>query len=72
VSGSGPVLLALGGSGTINIHITDCTGLVTLNIIGTGIVTIYVPTGQEPPQIMGGGEYLIVYYDPEEGEEDEP
>jgi RHS repeat-associated protein len=71
VSGSGPVLLALAGSGNINIHITDCTGLVTLNIIGTGIVTIYVPTGQEPPQIMGGGEYLIVYYDPEEGEEDE-
>ena len=71
LSGSGPILLALAGSGNMNIHITDCTGLVTLNIMGTGIVTIYVPIGQESPQIMGGGQYIIVYYDPEEGEKDE-
>jgi len=71
--GSGPMLLTIVGSGSVNIHIEgDCTGLVTLNIIGTGEVIIYVPMGQSPPQIIRGGEYTIVYYDPEEeAEKDE-
>jgi len=40
--------------------------LVTLNLQGTGDVTIYVPMGQPPPQIIGNGEYTLVYYDPED------
>jgi RHS repeat-associated protein len=67
LSGSGPTLLNIVGSGDINIHLNeDCTGLVTLNIQGTGEVTIYVPKGQPPPQIIGNGEYTLVYYDPED------
>jgi RHS repeat-associated protein len=77
LSGSGPQLLSIVGSGNINIHVgTDCTGLVTLDMNGTGIVTIFVPMGQSPPQIMGGGDYIIVYYNPDDeadkvGDEDE-
>jgi RHS repeat-associated protein len=66
LSGSGPQLLAIFGSGEVNIHLEDCTGLVTLNIMGTGTVTIFVPMGQEPPQIIGGGDYVITYYEPED------
>jgi hypothetical protein len=74
LSGSGPQLLTIIGGGDVNIHLGDCTGLVTLNISGTGAVTIYVPMGQPPPQITGDGEYDIVYYEPEdeEGEKNEP
>ncbi len=72
LSGSGPQLLTIVGSGNVNIHIgNDCTGQVTLNIHGTGIVTIYVPMGQSPPQITGGGDYIIVYYPPEEEDEED-
>ncbi|MBU6997034.1 MAG: hypothetical protein HXS41_09075 [Theionarchaea archaeon] len=67
LSGSGPTLLTICGSGDINIYVEqDCTGLVTLNLQGTGEVTIYVPMGQEPPQIIGDGEYTLVYYNPED------
>ena len=67
LSGSGPTMLNIVGSGDINIHLKeDCTGLVTLNLQGTGDVTIYVPMGQPPPQIIGNGEYTLVYYDPED------
>jgi hypothetical protein len=71
--GSGPMLITIAGSGNVNIHIEgDCTGLVTLNIIGSGDVVVYVPMGQSPPQITGGGEYTIVYCNPgEEVEKDE-
>ncbi len=72
LGGSGPQLLTIVGSGNVNIHIgTDCTGLVTLNIRGTGIVTIYVPMGQSPPQVTGGGDYIIVYCNPEDEEDEE-
>jgi RHS repeat-associated protein len=67
LSGSGPTLLTICGGGDINIHVEqDCTGLLTLNLQGTGEVTIYVPMGQAPPQIIGDGEYTLVYYDPED------
>jgi len=73
LNGSGPQLLAIIGSGKVNIYLEDCTGLVTLNIMGTGTVIIYVPMGQKPPRIMGGGDYIIVYYEPEDEEDaDEP
>lgn len=57
----------------MNIYLEECTGLVTLNIMGTGTVIIWVPMGQNPPQIMGGGDYIIVYYESEDEEDaDEP
>jgi RHS repeat-associated protein len=72
LSGSGPQLLTIVGSGNVDIHIgEDCTGLITLNLQGTGDVTIYVPMGQPPPQIIGDGEYTLVYYDNEIEEDDE-
>ena len=35
----------------------------TLNIQGTGEITIYIPMGQSPPVITGDGDYTIVYYE---------
>jgi hypothetical protein len=34
--------------------------LRVINMKGTGKVTIYVPMGQYPPQIIGDGDYTLV------------
>ena len=70
VCGSGPLLLTIAGSGKVNVYLKDCTGLVTINLIGSETVTIYVPTGESPPQITGRGSYIILYYKHED-EKDE-
>ena len=63
--------LQLSGSGSIDIHVkADCTGKVTINLLGgTGVVTVYVPYGQPIPQVMGAGNLIVVFYNPEEEED---